>query len=37
VGLDVVAGEVVGVVGGDQGDAQLGADPGHLDVDDAVL
>ena len=37
VGLGVVAGEVVGVVGGDQRDAQLLADAHQLHVDDAVL
>ena len=37
VGLHITHAEVVGVVGGDQRNAQLGADAGHLHVHDAVL
>ena len=37
VGLHIVGTEVVGVVGGDQLDAQLGADAGDAGVDDAIF
>ena len=37
MGLNVVAGEVVGVVGGDQGDAELGGDAHDLGIDNAIF
>ena len=37
VGLHITHAEIVGVVGGDQRNAQLAADAGHLHVHDAVL
>ena len=37
VGFDVVAGEVVGVVGGDQGNPEFGGDAHDLGVDDAIF
>ena len=37
VGFDVVAGEVVGVVGGDQGNPEFGGDAHDLGVNDAIF